>query len=255
MPELGWVATTVADLHGEPDERSERVSQLVLFTKAEVLATRPGWYRVRGPDGYVGWVRERQIRLGELPPATWKVRVPWVQVRRARTQEVLGILPFDTQFYGEARGSRVWVQWPSGQRGWVAKGALYPASWKGSPKDLVQIAQEFVGVPYLWGGTTSFGFDCSGFVQRLFHFVLNIWLPRDSRDQQEAGERILKVSRLRAADLLCFPGHVALCVRKGKIIHASGRFGQVVVTDLFACDPYSQELREQFLFGIRASAI
>lgn len=254
MPNLGWVTTTVVDLHGEPDERSERVSQLTIFTGVEVLETLPGWYQVRGPDGYVGWIREMQIRLEELPPAIWKVRTPWVQVRKSKAPGILGVLPFDARFYGEARGQHVWVNWPNGQRGWVAREALCPAGWKGSPRDLARIAQEFVGIPYLWGGTTSFGFDCSGLVQRLFHFVFNVWLPRDSRDQQSAGERISEIFALRVGDILCFPGHVAIYFQKGKIIHASGRFSQVVVTELFTNEPYSQELREKFLFGVRTFA-
>lgn len=241
----------MANLRGEPDERAERVSQLPIFTRVEIGEARGGWVWVRGPDGYGGWVKEAQISLGELPPPTWKVGVPWVQARRGKGQTALGFLPLDARVYGEEQGARVWLRWPNGEKGWVAKGALLPASWAGTFKDLLGLAQELVGVPYLWGGTTPFGFDCSGFVQRLFHFVFNVWLPRDSRDQQEAGQRVPEFSGLRPGDVLCFPGHVGLWLGEGRMVHASGRLGQVVVTELLADEPYARELRGKFLFGVR----
>ncbi len=210
--------------------------------------------RVRGPDGYLGWVKEPQICAETPPPPSWKVRVPWVQVRNARGRGFLGILPLDALFAGEEKGQRVFLHWPRGETGWVPKKALHSSDWKGSAEDLVHIAQELVGVPYLWGGTTPFGFDCSGFVQRLFHFVFNVWLPRDSHDQREAGQKIMDFSELRAGDILCFPGHTALYVGQKSVIHASARLGSVAVTNL-ENEPYGQELRGKLLFGVRVKGL
>lgn len=250
LVELAWINATVADLRQAPDSRSERISQLPIFTAVEVLEARRGWVWIRGPDGYSGWVKETQIRVGVLPPPSWKVRVPWVRVRRAKGKGFLGVLPLDVRFTGEEKGQRIFLRWLSGETGWVPKKALHPSFWEGTVVDLIQVAQELVGVPYLWGGTTSFGFDCSGFVQRLFHFTFNIWLPRDSGDQQEAGQKVLDFSGLRAGDILCFPKHSAIYAGQNKMIHASKQVGSVVVTDL-ENDPYGQELRGKLLFGVR----
>ena len=251
MPAWGWVTATVADLRREPQARAERVSQLPIFTPVEILFAQPGWYQVRGPDGYTGWAREAQIQLGELPPPLWKVRVPWAPVREARGQRLLGWMPLDARFSGPAEGNKVFLRWPSGETAWVAKRDVYPAAWVGSGRDLLRLAEGLVGVPYLWGGTTPFGFDCSGFVQRLFHFVFNHWLPRDSQDQQGAGVKILAFSALQPGDLLCFPGHVGLFMGRGVLAHASATLGRVTLTPLEAKDPYGQELRREFLFGVR----
>lgn len=248
--DLAWIATTVANIRREPDERSERVSQHMIFTVVEVLEMQRGWAWVQGPDGCSGWVKESQICLGLLTPPLWKVRMPWVQVRKARGQGVLGILPLDARFAGEERGQKVFMRWLNGEMGWVPRKALRLATWQGTVKELVQAAYGLVGVPYLWGGTTPFGFDCSGFVQRLFHFVFNLWLPRNSRDQQDAGVKIFDFSNLRLGDILCFPGHTALFVGQERAIHASSRFGSVVVTH-FATEPYGKELHQKFLFGVR----
>lgn len=251
MSDLGWVTSTVMDLRREPDARSERVSQLIVFTTVEILEAKQDWLLVRGPDGYIGWAKEAQISLGSLPQPCWKVRVPWAFIRDVRNRAFLGILPFDARFVGEEKGKKVVLRWGKDCIGYIEKKALEPVTWKGSIKELRRIAQKLVGVPYLWGGTTPFGFDCSGLVQRLFHFIFNIWLPRDSHEQQEAGEKILNLSKLRVGDVLCFPGHVAIFVGKGKIIHASGRFGQVVTTNLLGDDPYGRELHDKLLFGVR----
>jgi len=160
-------------------------------------------------------------------------------------------MPLDARFSGPAEGNKVFLRWPSGETAWVAKRDVYPAAWVGSGRDLLRLAEGLVGVPYLWGGTTPFGFDCSGFVQRLFHFVFNHWLPRDSQDQQRAGMKILAFSALQPGDLLCFPGHVGLFMGRGVLAHASATLGQVTLTPLEAEDPYGQELRRGFLFGVR----
>lgn len=252
MAEYGWIRTTVVHLRREPNDRAERVSQLPIFTAVEIIEeAQRGWVKVRGPDGYEGWVKNAQLQPGKLPSPTWKVRAPWVQVRLARGPGILGLLPLDARFLGREQGGRVWLRWPTGELGWVPKSAVLPVDWQGTIKALLRTARRLVGAPYLWGGTTPFGFDCSGFVQRLFHFVFNVWLPRDSRDQQRVGERIPRLPELQPGDLVCFPRHVALWLGNGEIVHASGRLGQVAVTDLSLDEPYSQELRNNFLFGVR----
>ncbi|GAB4304197.1 MAG: C40 family peptidase [Candidatus Bipolaricaulota bacterium] len=242
----------MADLRREPDGRAERVSQLLLFSLCEELEGMPDWWKVRGPDGYVGWVKESHTAPGDRPDPRWKVCVPVAVVRDTRSDRVLGRMTLDTRCSGTVQAARVDIPWPTGEVGWIARKAVRLSTWVGTIEDVLAIAQQLVGVPYLWGGTSPFGFDCSGLVQRLFHLVFNRWLPRDSEDQREFGPHIPDLYRLQPGDLVFFPGHVGIWLGNGRLVHASGRLGHVTVTRLIPPEgAYAQQLVGAFLSGVR----
>jgi hypothetical protein len=249
MMEKGWIASTVADMRRAPDVQSERISQLLIFSPIEILEENQDWIYVHGPDGYKGWVKKGCVKIGTPTAPKWKVATPWAQVREISHGKPLGILPLDTAFDGEKRWRKIVFLWPTGERAYVEAKAVIPVNQCGGIPDLLALAQSLVGIPYLWGGTTTFGFDCSGFIQRLFHFTFNIWLPRDSQEQASVGQKVPHFEDLRAGDILCFPDHVALYLGEGKMIHASGRYAQVVISK--PDDPYSVDLKSKFLFGVR----
>jgi hypothetical protein len=92
------------------------------------------------------------------------------------------------------------------------------------------VALSLISSPYLWGGTSPFGYDCSGFVQAAFRRC-GVDLPRDSKDQNACGQQIA-LSDARAGDLIFFPGHVALCLGDLRIIHATRLRGMVLIESL-----------------------
>ena len=98
-----------------------------------------------------------------------------------------------------------------------ASGAPAPAPAVSSSA-IVNYARQFLGVPYVWGGTTTSGFDCSGFTQYVFaHFGIN--LPRTSSAQATAGTRV-SAAEARPGDLVWWPGHVGIYTGNGNNIAA-----------------------------------
>ena len=94
------------------------------------------------------------------------------------------------------------------------------SSYSGSGSSVVDYATQFVGNPYVWGGTSlTNGADCSGFVQSVYsNFVVN--LPRTSYEQQNAGTEV-SYADAQPGDLICYGGHVAIYMGNGQIVHAS----------------------------------
>jgi len=119
-----------------------------------------------------------------------------------------------------------------------------------SPVKLIAQAGKFLGVPYLWGGITPAGFDCSGMVQAVFR-SFGIFLPRDTKDQISVGRKVER-SDIRAGDLLFFKRHVALAVGKDRIIHASVGGGGVRINSLKATgNDYREDLDRDFVTARR----
>jgi hypothetical protein len=226
------VITPTADLRFAPDHGAERVNEYILGDLAVPLRRRKGWWLVRGPDGYIGWLREwfaRRLEAGEGERARSahdaQVAVPFARLRSAGGRETGPHLVLGTPVRRlESSGGRWRVRAPDGRTGHLQAHELrsLPRSGVARARDLIRTARDLIGVPYLWGGTTPKGFDCSGYLQRVFG-VHGVELPRDSDQQARAGR---PVRDGRAGDLCFFGGrridHVGLCVGGGRFLHCQG---------------------------------
>lgn len=210
----------------KPKFRSERTSQLVYGEGVGVLGTEGGYLKVVGADGLEGYVQE--TLLGDLEGArTYKLR----------SRHAAGglQLPFGA-YLSEADARRLKVP----------KRLLVPVEEAFDPASL---GRAFLGVPYLWGGTSDFGYDCSGYTQRLFRFS-GVELPRNASWQRDAGAKVKDFGHAKRGDLVFFSGHVALHLGNRVIIHANLTHGGVSVTDLADGSDYSNRLMASFQ-GIR----
>lgn len=234
-------------MYAEPNVTSAQLSQKLAGHDVELLETQDDWFLSRGDDGYEGW-----IHRGFLSPA------PSLESRgSAQMQRVsLGCV----------------VKNPSGTRRSLPLGARLspeemvkggecvnasdmPTRFPPTAVAITRSAQEFFqGAPYLWGGLTPWGADCSGFVQTIFG-LHGVKLPRDAWQQLEIGRDAGGLDDLETADLAFFTDrddrratHVAIALGEGRLVHlALGRGGFATEKLGDKRDAYVTKLRERFL--------
>jgi cell wall-associated NlpC family hydrolase len=253
------VTAALAPLLGEPKVSAPRVSEALHGESLDILEQRDEWLRVRAADGYIAWVNAGYVATG---PADWSE--DWRERATARSLSA-DILTTD----GRRRlptGARLSfrrgvVELADGQRGAVAAGSVrrdQELRVEARHLALPELAQKWYGgAPYLWGGRTEWGIDCSGLVQAVYA-ARGIQLPRDS-DQQFGQGREIAMSehgdKYEAGDLLFFAergrvSHVALWAGAGRIVHAALSRGGVGSDNLFGDEPRMVRLLANFV-GVR----
>ena len=214
------VRLSYAPLHGRPDTASGRLTEALMGEGFTVYEEKGGWsWGQLDADGYVGYMPS--VALADPgAPATHKVASlrSFIYVRPDLKSQVLGALSLGATVSATgAEGEFTAID----AGGYVFTGHLKPVG-EVEP-DYLTTAIRFIGVPYLWGGKTSLGLDCSGLVQVSLQFAGILNCPRDS-DMQAAslGEAVEPDARLtQRGDLVFFPGHVGLVIDDGVLLHAN----------------------------------
>jgi hypothetical protein len=253
---MAVVCRGVANLRSNPGTQSELVTQELLGRSIETLVVRKDWVLCRLSDGYRGWLPLKAVRPDAYVPSH-------IVTRRFAEIKVGGravvIAPLGSLLETTGRARRAYrVTLPDGSRGLVdgaSMGRLSTLPW--AERRLRYLIGQVIGTPYLWGGKSTFGFDCSGLVQTIFEF-LGRRLPRDSREQALVGTRVGSIGRLRAGDLVFFRtgrsiDHVAIHLGDSKILHASGA---VVIESLDAASAgFRPDLVAAFSHGRRLTGV
>lgn len=264
-PTMRRVGTNLTGLFAQPSFGSEQVSQLLNAAPLEVLREREPWAFVRQPDGYLGWVYAPYLAEPSMFPPTHFVVMPQALLRTEPQfySSTIGRLLGGTAVTVnriEVLGNRASDGWAQatlagGRTGWLSLLDLrrtedLPKAADDRRRQIVIDAHLYVGVPYVWGGTSGMGIDCSGLAQ-LTHRLSGVTVPRDADMQFEVGTPI--EPPFLPGDLLFFasPGnhrritHVGISVGGWQIIHASRAQNGVYLDDVQAVD----HLRETFVGG------
>ncbi len=246
------VRVPVADLRKEPDHRCERISQVLYGYRVDVMEQQGEFIQVHTDDGYGGWIASSY--LATVPAAAaeiWIVISNFATLRPASSDDRF-ILPHGALLYGAA--DRKHFLEPASDRTLELVSGKLQSPDDGCATDPVAVARQFVSLPYLWGGTSPYGFDCSGLVQTIFRRC-GVLLPRDSKDQVVQGTPV-KWDDSSSGDLIFFTGHVALHLGEGRIIHATRLRGMVVIESLNQGDPdFRADLAEEIIAVRRILAL
>jgi len=247
---FGIVKISVANLRDEPKHSAQLITQATLGMPLHVYKKKGEWYYVQTPEGYLGWVDSGGLdhrnkeefsewksveKLIYLKPAGNSYQEPDISSQSVSdlvAGDVLELLNEGTKFYK--------VRYPDGREAFVNQSeAKLFNEWLSSlsmeKEALVKTSKELMGLPYLWGGTSPKGVDCSGFTKTVY-FLNGMVLPRDASQQVHTGKLVdttRNFQNLIPGDLLFFgrPAtdstserviHVGMWIGENQFIHSMG---------------------------------
>jgi len=256
------VVVPVANMYSAPTDSSAVVSQAIYGSNVLLVSARGEWSRIQTEDHYKGWTPSRYLRLVQSGAGyatagqTVQVESLFANVYKepdvARHKPLITI-PFEARLevIAEGKGSdEGWLQvrLPDKRSAWIQLGDVVSDPKPLTIAESIELAKRFLGLPYLWGGRSTYGFDCSGFTQMLLR-ARGINMPRDA-DQQAAWKGLSPVERkdLQSGDLLFFGSapakitHTGMYIGGGQFIHAPTNVHPVVQTSRLDVPPWAKLL-------------
>ena len=246
----GLINNSVANLRSNPSHSAEIATQALLGTPIRVLKRENDWYLVQTPNKYIAWidvpalVRINQDELSDLKlsrKVVYKKQYGFSYSEPDDSSQTVSDLVIGCILPVTAANSGFYkVQYPDKRIAWVKKDEVVDAKEifdrQIDEKELIETAKKFIGVPYLWGGTSSKAVDCSGFTSMIYYMNGTV-LQRDASQQTKYGKEITtnyQYNNLQPGDLLFFGRkasdsvpervtHVVMYIGDTEFIHASGK--------------------------------
>jgi len=226
----GICIVSISPLRNKASDRSEMVTQLLFGECVEILKKKGhNWLYVKCVyDNYEGWLDPKQLQILESDKDLSKyldcpnVALDILESAKASNKAI----PITA---GSSLPSFDGLTFKIGKQKFQYSGLSIDTSNDFSRHDiLINMAKKYLHAPYLWGGRSPLGIDCSGLVQVLFKMI-GIKMPRDAKDQVEIGTQVDFVTEVLSGDLAYFYNsegkihHVGLMLEQGRILHASGK--------------------------------
>jgi hypothetical protein len=237
LPNAVVLQIPLANMYSKPSLDAGVVSQSLYASNVSIVDRKDDWVRIRTFDDYTGWVPLSSLRPG--PPYAVAGRIAEVRsmfahiYREASVIEHAPLLtvPMETRLEIPAGSvqSDSWtpVRLPDSRTGWVQLGDLAFDPPRLTIPEMLEFALRFAGLPYTWGGTSTYGYDCSGFMQMLER-RRGVMMPRDAQPQADwAGQTAVDRKDLQPGDLLYFGAsadritHTGMYLGNSKFISAT----------------------------------
>lgn len=248
---FGIVNNSVANLRSEPSHPAQLATQALLGMPLEVLKKNGGWYLVQTPNDYISWVDGGGLTLMDKEEyQAWKSSPKVIFLETfgfsykkpsSSSQTITDLVAGNVLKLQGTQGEYYKVAYPDGRIAFIDRSEAKPFDqWKTSieatRQSLVETAKTMLGAPYLWGGTSTKGMDCSGFTKTIY-FMNGVIIPRDASQQVLAGKSVdtsKGFENLVPGDLLFFgrPAtenspqrvvHVGMWIGDNEFIHSSGK--------------------------------
>jgi hypothetical protein len=256
-PSTAVVLLPVAKMYSRPSTDADVVSQAIYGANVGVIEQKDGFAHIRTADDYTGWTPLSAILPGK--PYAKTGRIGEVQSLFAHIYREASVtkhaplvtVPFEAKLevVSEPNPDARWyqVRLPDDHAGWIQTGDLSLTPKVLSIPETLEFSKRFLGLPYTWGGTSSYGYDCSGFSQMLGR-RRGISMPRDAQPQAEwTGVAAVERKDLQPGDLLYFGSsekkitHTGIYFGDGKFINATTHLTPMVRIDDLN-DPYWTKL-------------
>ncbi len=241
----GVVSLSVANLRTKPAHSAELASQAIMGTPVRILKEADGWLLIQTPDQYISWTNATSVQpMSRLEISNWRNadRIIYMDTYGtisgdSKLSTVVSDLVAGAIVVRKSENKTIAeITLPDGRSGYVSTlNWLNLKQWKDTvqliPDKLIVTGKQFLGFPYLWGGTSSKGIDCSGFVKTVC-FLNGVVLERDASQQVKHGKDIDISSgwdQLQKGDLLYFGSkdpfratHTGIYIGDSELIHSSG---------------------------------
>lgn len=224
----------VSAVRTEPSHRSEMSTQLLFGERGTILARDGDWVNIRCSfDNYEGWCLGSQLlSIPDVSYRTTNYKYAKSFINTIVINDTVMVAPFgsDLSLFSKKKLRLRYTRLISYTK------TFKPLNEKPSKQQIRKMCYQFLNTPYLWGGKSVYGIDCSGFSQSVFRYI-NIALPRDAWQQAEQGSVVSSLKNSRCGDLCFFDNadgkitHVGILLNKKMIIHSSGKVRIDAITE------------------------
>ena len=212
----GICILTIIPMRSNKSDKSEMINQILFGECFKILEKEEKWSKVvLNHDNYCGWIDNKQYQIISKSNTRFQIsnkKYTNIKIDNIQQPLLLGsLIPKNKKIINTIN----------------IKEALSFCNMKPFRTWFIKIAKKYINTPYLWGGRSPLGIDCSGYTQMVYRFF-NYDLPRDAFQQEKEGVEILEFSKITLGDLAFFGNkkqinHVGIILSNNKIIHASGK--------------------------------